>query len=448
MNLFNRCYQKNVLLTFVMFMFTSSDCSALVSSSPSFQWVRTYRTNNTDVGRGLAVSNAGPVYLSGHTDTSFRPSRKDIFLGSFNTNGESNWIDTQVVDSGTTTFGISSDDSGNAYIATSINKEVAGPGLGDEDVLLKKYSQSGDLVWERQLGSQARDFGLSVEAGQLGEVFVTGYSLGELGDVSFNGWDGYIAKFDALGNRQWTRQFGTDLDDYGVALSVDHLGNAYVSGLTNGPLGSPNAGKGDVFVSKYDAQGDLVWTNQFGTPEEDVVINSVVDSSGNIFLTGITGGSLEGSNAGRDDAFISMVGANGELNWVRQLGTNERDEGSGITISKAGIVYVGGMTQGELGGENFGSRDAFLASYTKQGDLLNIQQFGSSSADAIWGVEADGMGHLYISGSSHGGLGVNSQVFDDGDAFLAKILIPEPASFTLVLVALTLAPLLTRRRPR
>ncbi len=432
--------------TLIAFVIAITNCNALVqSNAPSFQWIQGYGTTSSDAGRGLSVSKSGSVYLSGHTDTSFRPSRKEVFLGSFDGNGDRNWIDTQVTNTGDTNNGISSDDVGNVYIASTVNDDVVAPNLGAEDIILKKYDVTGGISWESRLDSQSRDFGMSVEAEQFGGVYVTGYTLGELGDVSFNGWDGYLAKFDALGNHQWTRQFGTDSDDYGLDLSVDGFGNVYVSGLTNGALGSPNAGRSDVFVSKYDSDGTLLWTTQIGTPEVDVVVNSAVDELGNIFLTGTTEGILDGATSGNEDAFVSMIATNGNVEWIRQLGSTARDEGSGIAIDEFGTVHIGGMTQGVLAGENFGSRDAFIARYTKQGDLVDVQQFGTTGADAIWGVEADGMGNLYVSGTSNGGISGNPPHVGSPNAFLAKIaIVPEPSTVPLVLTALAL--LVSRRR--
>ena len=67
---------------------------------------------------------------------------------------------------------------------------------------------------------------------------------------------------------EWTRQSGTSTTDISYGVSADGLGNVYITGTTGGSLGGPNAGSSDVFVSKYDAAGTPLWTRQLGTSGE------------------------------------------------------------------------------------------------------------------------------------------------------------------------------------
>ena len=68
---------------------------------------------------------------------------------------------------------------------------------------------------------------------------------------------------------EWTRQLGTSEWDVSYGVSADGLGNVYISGLTDGSLGGTNAGNSDAFISKYDAGGTLQWTRQLGTSTRD-----------------------------------------------------------------------------------------------------------------------------------------------------------------------------------
>jgi hypothetical protein len=92
---------------------------------------------------------------------------------------------------------------------------------------------------------------------------------------------------------------------YGV--SADGLGNVYISGVTHGALGGPNAGNADAFVSKYDAAGALLWTRQFGTSDDDVSICVSADGLGNVYASGSTTGALGGPYAGGYDAFVTKI---------------------------------------------------------------------------------------------------------------------------------------------
>lgn len=67
----------------------------------------------------------------------------------------------------------------------------------------------------------------------------------------------------------WIRQLGTSADEINYGVSVDGMGNVFISGYTEGDLGGTNAGGRDAFVSKYDTNGNLDWTKQLGTSAND-----------------------------------------------------------------------------------------------------------------------------------------------------------------------------------
>ncbi|MDH7499643.1 MAG: SBBP repeat-containing protein [candidate division NC10 bacterium] len=70
--------------------------------------------------------------------------------------------------------------------------------------------------------------------------------------------DLFLAKYDSAGNWQWTRQLGTTADDVGYGVALDSTDNIYITGFTGGGLdGNTNVGGLDVFVVKYDSSGNL-----------------------------------------------------------------------------------------------------------------------------------------------------------------------------------------------
>ncbi len=103
----------------------------------------------------------------------------------------------------------------------------------------------------------------------------------------------------------WTEQLGTSSDDFSLGVSADGLGNVFISGSTRGSLRGTNAGGEDAFVSKYDASGTLDWTRQLGTSLGDRSNGVSADGLGNVYVSGRTFGSLKGTNAGRGDALVA-----------------------------------------------------------------------------------------------------------------------------------------------
>jgi hypothetical protein len=203
---------------------------------------------------------------------------------------------------------VSADGLGNVYLSGWTQGSLGGPNPGGSaDAFVSKYDAAGNFQWSRQLGTSAADFLYGVSADGLGNVYISGYTLGSLGGPNAGGFDAFVSKYDAVGVLQWTRQLGTSLDDESYNVSADGLGNVYFSGLTVGSLGGPKVGLNDAFVSKYDAAGNFQWTQQLGTSAYDLSNDVSADGLGNVYFSGGTFGSLGGPNAGGFDAFVVKI---------------------------------------------------------------------------------------------------------------------------------------------
>ncbi len=143
-------------------------------------------------------------------------------------------------------------------------------------------------------------------------------------------------------------------------------------------------------------------------------------------------------------AAASLQAASVILQWTEQLGTGSDDYSYGVSADSLGNVYITGDTTGSLGGPNAGLRDAFLAKYNASGALQWTEQLGTGSSDHSYGVSADSLGNVYISGRTDGSLGGPNA--GGADAFVAKYAIPEPSSGVLALVGLAAFGLLAARR--
>ena len=122
--------------------------------------------------------------------------------------------------------------------------------------------------WTRQFGSPRDDGAYAVTTGP-GAVYVVGETSAAFpGQTNQGGRDGFVSKFDVLGNQQWTRQFGTSVQDSPRGVAADASG-VCVAGFTDGTLGQSSAGSTDAFVRKYDVNGSEQWTRQFGASNVD-----------------------------------------------------------------------------------------------------------------------------------------------------------------------------------
>ena len=219
-----------------------------------------------------------------------------------------------------------------------------------------------------------------------------------------------------------TKQLGTSSPDHAYGIATDPGGNVYVTGHTNGGLdGNTNAGSSDLFVVKYDSGGIKQWVQQFGTSYVDHARGIATDTSGNVYVTGYTWGGLHGNtNVGSDDLFVVKYDSEGIKQWVQQLGSSSYDYAQGIATDTSGNVYVTGVTRGGLGGNtNVGFDDLFVVKYDSEGIKQWVQQLESSSLDRAYGIATDTGGNVYVTGSTSGGLDGNTNAGSD-DIFVVK----------------------------
>lgn len=152
---------------------------------------------------------------------------------------------------------------------------------------------------------------------------------------------------------EWTRQFGTATTDnaYAVATTLDAVYTA--GGISNGGAvaGATSADKTDAFVSKLDLNGKLLWTRQFGTSENDQATGLAADASG-VYVVGFTNGALQGGNTGGSDAFVRRYDPEGTVLWTRQFGgSGGADDQATSAALDGSVLYVAGHVAGLLPGQ-------------------------------------------------------------------------------------------------
>ena len=276
-----------------------------------------------------------------------------------------------------------------------------------------------DLLWMRHLGSKQNDIGNDVVVNFSG-IYVTGVTLGSMdGNESSGEWDIFLTKYIHDGEKQWTRQWGTNNRDEGLSTAIDSDGCVYVTGSVSGSLSACHAvGGKDIFLSKFSTDGENLWTIQWGSEADDEGRGVTVTSEG-IYITGFTYGNLDGNTkSGKSDIFLTKVNFTGERLWTRQFGTVETEWGNDISSDINGL-YITGFTMGNLDGkEAYGYDDSFLIKYNFEGRILWIKQWGSSGNDEGNSVALDSSG-VYVCGRSNGNL-FEAMSLGKDDAFLVK----------------------------
>ena len=176
-----------------------------------------------------------------------------------------------------------------------------------------------------------------------------------------------VSKYDTQGNVLWSQSTNPPniyMRTNVHGLTTDAQGNVYATGITNGSLEGLNQGSLDAFIRKYDTSGNVLWTRQFGTSTADWANGITADTLGNIYVAGSTGGNLLATNKGDYDGFIRKYDPNGNALQARQFGTITFDRGDKVTLDASKNVYVVGSTLGNMQGVNKGNLDTYIRKYT------------------------------------------------------------------------------------
>ncbi len=282
--------------------------------------------------------------------------------------------------------------------------------------MVPSRAQVGSFLptWEQEINTPQQDNGEDVAVDSQDNVYFSGYTYGNLAAANVGGEDIFLAKYDTNGNSVWSIQLGTSRDDDAEGVAVDRQDHVIVAGYTGGKLSKEAYyGTTDCFLAKYKSNGKLLWSTQMGTPQRENYEDIAIDQRNNIWAVGHTQGSLAATNAGSDDIVLVKYNANGKVLWMRQFGTSASDLAKDVIVDRAGNGYVVGHTQGSLAAANQGDYDRILAKYDTNGNQLWLVQSGTTGVDLSEGVNVDSTGFVYT-------VGTYSPTFGDGDGYLAK----------------------------
>jgi hypothetical protein len=275
-----------------------------------------------------------------------------------------------------------------------------------------------NFVWGKQFGSTDEDYTLNHVTDKDGNIYVSGKTKGSMDGQNLGENDGYIIKMDSLSNTIWSKQFGTPQNDDVQWSAIDEKGCVYITGITLGSMEGKNMGKEDIFVVKYNPDGKMAWTRQFGTDSTDMAQGIYADQKGGIYIAGGTMGIMGEKSYGSMDGIIMKINENGQKIFVSQFGTSGNDNAVGIS-GDGKSVFITGTTWGDLGGKNQGMIDAFAGIFSDAGLPVKFIQFGTDGFDIGLQIVSDQEGNLYVGGSTSGNLENTQQ--GEGDCFLTRI---------------------------
>ncbi len=248
----------------------------------------------------------------------------------------------------------------------------------------------------------------------------------------------------------WVNGIGGIEREYSGTMTTDSQGNVFVSGVFESPqmiVGTDTLinsstdiyGGVDVFVIKYDLNGNPIWARKFGKAGSEESEAITVDASGDIYIGGFFysdtlyfgNDTLVNGELGRGDFFIVKYDSNGNELWARSVPNLGNDEITSMCIDQTGNLYCTGRFSGET--IQFGTiildnpvlyrGNMFIVKYTPSGNLIWAETVEGSSDVTGTSISADPYGNIFIGGGfrSHLIIGTDTMLFAGlGDLFLAK----------------------------
>lgn len=269
--------------------------------------------------------------------------------------------------------------------------------------------------WVNQMGSEEDDEGRFIVVGADGSVTIAGTTDGTMPGAVATGSgrdDVFVSKISDEGETIWLAQFGVEgVSDYLTVggMAEDGEGNVFVAGSTSGALpGNTGAGNVDGYVAKIGADGELLWISQFGTDSYDYVTALAVAADGGVTVAGYTNGSMPGnSHAGNYDVFVARLSLAGDQEWITQFGSTDDDFAGELLIGADGAVYLNGRTYHAMPGNEYGggtSTDTYVAKLDASGGIMWISQLGTAEHDDVSAMLLTPTGGVVIGGSTEGSL--------------------------------------------
>jgi hypothetical protein len=257
----------------------------------------------------------------------------------------------------------------------------------------------------------------------------------------------------------WAIAHGTSIfSNGGLAIALDSLGNVYSGGyfydtcdfnpdtlLVNNLIGFGD-NQSDLYITKFDSAGSLVWAKGLIGPDREWMTDMVIDHEGNVIAVGYFKDTCdfdpgpEVYNLVADslyDAFVVKLDQNGFFVWARKFASVGRDYCYAVDIDEHNAVYTAGTFGDSLDFDPgpvsaiispLGLSDAYVLKLDEDGNYVHAHQLGGIESTFISDLKLDGFGSFCIGGHFKGSIDILEdtlvQTFNsmgNYDNFVAKL---------------------------
>ena len=304
------------------------------------QWTKTYGSTLIEDGNSIAIiqtSDGGYLFV-GHSGTSSQ-STWDAYAYKLDANGNILWgkrVDGNLQDAYRDVIELASGD----YILAGQVKSNSTNG----DILITKVSSLGNTIWSKLYIAPALDQLASIMEFPNGDLLIGGHSW----SFGFGNNDQLFIRTDDSGNLLWSKYYGGSAVD--AYFSTDLLSDGSI--IAMGMTGSFGAGNTDLIMSKFDVNGNVLWSKTFGGSGADVGSHVEENQNNEIVFSGHSSNS-----GGNSNLILGATDLNGNLLWLKKYGGSGNESGDlwantmDLTQDN-GVVIVGGTFSFSSGGED------------------------------------------------------------------------------------------------
>jgi len=230
------------------------------------------------------------------------------------------------------------------------------------------------LMWQETWVTGNSNYIIDMITDSNNNVYATG--------VTNNGTnnDVFLSKHDNCGALIWHKTFDSGWDDDVVGMGVDNLGFIYIAGNHGAATKSP-------LIIKYDSSGNQIWAKQIIITQGTTIKAMTNDKFGNVYITG----SIPTSTKGKD-TYLAKYDSAGNFIWSKfydaggTAGSNN-EEINDISLSGNSVLLTGYSKSGNI----------LTLKYSNTGILNWVVSYVSNYIDYGVKVRADILGNVYVS---------------------------------------------------
>ena len=346
---------------------------------PPYSFTATFGGPQDDWGASVRQMSDGGYIVAGMTE-SYGAGSNDVWLIRTDASGNKFWDKTF---GGTNWDDVSSvqQTRDGGYVFTGSTSSY---GAGGSDVWLVKTDSTGNKEWNKTYGGADGDGGTSVQQTLDGGYVITGWTASS----GAGGYDIWLIKTDASGEKVWDRAFGGTGDEGGTSVQQTPDGGYIVAGSTV----SFGSGEDDAWLIRVNDSGNEVWNRTYGGRDGDGASSVMQTSDGGYVITGWTGALSESGS----DIWLIKTDSSGSKVWDKTFGGAGDDAGNSVLQASDGGYIIVGVTQSH----GAGKKDVWLIRTDSTGSKIWDKTFGGRGNDGGRSVQLTSDGGYVIAGST------------------------------------------------